>query len=189
MKRHGWLMASAEAPPDEEPVAGGVPLYLSDGGTWKAFSAKSRELVPAGATDVWRASSATLPSMAPLVLGTNGLAGALAGTVELAYDDPVNPFLHRYHPMFDNKNGQFEPYDGPVESRNVSRTISLNVGEAGDGGDGGDGGDVDVMADASRAVSGSYQEKLAGLRAQEILVQGTFSLEKVMDGELVGNDE
>lgn len=320
------LVASAEAPPDEEPVAGGVPLYLSDGGTWKAFSAKSlelgpgeswtgsfgvnraemqwreemedangsyqsvlqvrdgegkiaidvpvravreasgaaaesihevaadvhaqaglwtgtarlaavdcpsykpgealpvrhaaelrlvvhvagdgtvrllkeawvaestngpavfarRELVPAGATDVWRASSATLPSMAPLVLGTNGLAGALAGTVELAYDDPVNPFLHRYHPMFDNKNGQFESYDGPVESRNVSRTISLNVGEAGDGGDG---GDVDVMADASRAVSGSYQEKLAGLRAQEILVQGTFSLEKVMDGELVGNDE
>ena len=46
-----------------------------------------------------------------------------------------------------------------------------------------------LMADASRAVSGSYQEKLAGLRAQEILVQGTFSLEKVMDGELVGNDE
>lgn len=46
-----------------------------------------------------------------------------------------------------------------------------------------------LMADASRAVLGSYREKLAGLRAQKILVQGTFSLEKVMDGELVGNDE
>lgn len=148
-----------------------------------------RELVPAGATNVWRASTATLPEMAPLALGTNGLAGTLSGTVKLAYDDPVNPFLHRYHPMFDNKNGQFEAYNEPVESRNVSRKITLKVGDDGDEGDDGDGGGVDVTADASKAVAGTYQEKLTGLRAQEILVKGTFALEKVMEGELVESEE
>jgi hypothetical protein len=142
-----------------------------------------RGLVPAGATNVWRASTATLPEMAPLALGTNGLAGTLSGTVKLAYDDPVNPFLHRYHPMFDNKNGKFETYNGPVESRNVSRKITLAVG------DGEDGEGVDVTVDPSRAVAGTYQEKLTGLRAQEILVKGTFRLEKVMEGELVESDE
>ena len=137
----------------------------------------SRELVPAGETNVWRASSATLPQMAPLALGTNGLAGTLSGTVKLAYDDPVNPFLHRYHPLFDNKNGQFEPYDGPVESRNVSRKISLAVAAA------------EGLEDSDRTVSGTYEEKLEGLRAQTIVVRGTFALEKVVEGEFVGSDE
>ena len=144
-----------------------------------------RDLVPAAPEEVWRASSAALPEMAPLSIGTNGLAGTLSGTVKLAYDDPVNPFLHRYHPLFDNKNGQFEPYDGPVESRNVSRKITLKVGTE----DEEDAGAVDVLADASKAVSGTYQEKLTGLRAQEILVKGTFRMEKVLEGELVESDE
>lgn len=147
-----------------------------------------RKLVPAGATNVWRASTATLPEMAPLALGTNGLSGTLSGTVALAFDDPVNPFLHQYHPMFDNKNAKFEAYNKPVESRNVSRKITLVVGGDGDGGDDGDSGDgesVDVTADNSKAVAGTYQEKLTGLRAQEILVKGTFALEKVLEGELV----
>ncbi len=142
-----------------------------------------RELVPTGASNVWRASSATLPGMAPLALGTNGLAGALSGTVELAYDDPVNPFLHRYHPLFDNKDGQFQPYDGPVESRSVVRKISLRVAGSGDEGDG------DVTADGARAVQGTYEETLTGLRAQEIRVAGSFALEKVVEGELVTSDK
>lgn len=143
-------------------------------GTGMAVYAR-RELVPAGETNVWRASSATLPPMAPLALGTNGFAtnAPLSGTVELAYDDPVNPFLHRYHPMFDNKNGQFEPYDGPVESRDVTRKITLAVAEA------------EGLEDADRTVSGTYEEKLTGLRAQSISVRGAFRLEKVVEGELV----
>ena len=59
----------------------------------------------------------------------------------------------------------------------------------GDDGDSGDGESVDVTADPSRAVTGSYEEKLTGLRAQEILVKGTFRLEKVVEGELVESDE
>ncbi len=143
----------------------------------------SRDLVPAGTGDVWRASSATLPAMAPLGLGsgTNGLSGTLSGTVKLAYDNPVNPFLHRYHPLFDNKNGQFESYDGPVESKDVTRAISMEVEEEAESEDGGD-----SLADSSSAVSGTYQETLTGLRADDIVVKGRFALEKVVAGaELV----
>lgn len=145
----------------------------------------SRALVPSATGDVWRASSATLPSMAPLGVGSNGLAKTLSGTVKLAYDDPVNPFLHRYHPLFDNKNGQFEPYDGPVESRNVARKIVMKV-EAKDGAEGTEGGEdagsLEALEDESLAVSGTYEETLTGLRAQEIVVKGRFSLEKVVEG-------
>lgn len=136
----------------------------------------SRELVPTATGEVWRASSGTLPGMAPLGVGTNGLTGTLSGTVKLKYDDPVNPFLHRYHPMFDNKNGQFTAYDGPVESRNVTRKLTLKVAAA----------DEASLEDASVAVTGMYKEKLTGLRAQEIVVRGTFRAEKVVAGaELV----
>ncbi|MBR6023253.1 MAG: hypothetical protein IK066_12640 [Kiritimatiellae bacterium] len=132
-----------------------------------------REQVPAGAADVWRATSATLPPMAPLLLGTNGLSGTLSGTVKLAYDNPVNPFLHRYHPLFDNKDGQFKPYPGPVESRNVSRKITL-LPAAPEG-----------LEDSDQTVSGTYEEQLTGLRAQTIRVKGTFRLDKVLaDAEL-----
>ena len=146
----------------------------------------SRASVPAGTGDVWRASSATLPAMAPMALGTgtNGLSGTMTGTVALAYDDPVNPFLHRYHPLFDNKNGQFEPYEGPVESRDVTREITMVAG-ADDAAEEG----VDVLSDSSSEVSGTYQEKLTGLRADEIVVKGRFQLEKVVAGvELVAGE-
>jgi hypothetical protein len=109
--------------------------------------------------------------MDPVELGAAGLSGTLAGEVALAYDDPVNPFLHRYHPMFDNKNGQFEAYDGPVESRNVVRRLSLAVSEETAG-----------LENPDEAVSGTYEERLEGLRAQEILVRGAFRLEKVLAG-------
>ena len=85
--------------------------------------------------------------------------GALSGTVKLAYDDPVNPFLHRYHPLFDNKNGQFEAYDEPVESRNVGRVITMVVGEETEG-----------LETTDDVVAGSDEERLTGLRAQEIVV-------------------
>jgi hypothetical protein len=146
----------------------------------------SRELVPDGTGEVWRASSATLPGMAPLGVGTNGLKGTLKGTVALAYDDPVNPFLHRYHPLFDNKDGQFETYDGPVESRDVKRKITMKVS----GKEEGEEEDAeDTLADSAVAVKGTYEEKLTGLRAQTIVVKGTFRAEMAVAGaELVAGE-
>lgn len=137
-------------------------------GTPKIYA--RRDLVPRSATNIWRTSSATFPPMPPLPLGTNGLSGTMTNSLPLAYDNPVNPFLHRYHPLFDNKNGQFEPYDGPVESRDVTRAISLTVSPP----------DASSLANPDTAVSGTYAETLTGLRAQPILVQGAFRLEKVL---------
>mgnify|MGYP007069893203 CR=1 FL=1 len=46
-----------------------------------------------------------------------------------------------------------------------------------------------MTADGARAVQGTYEETLAGLRAQEIRVAGSFALEKVVEGELVTSDK
>lgn len=149
--------------------------WVAEGEDGTATVYARRDLVPPAAADIWRASSATLPPMPPLPLGTNGLGGTLAATVELAFDDPVNPFLHRYHPLFDNKNGQFEPYDTPVETRGVSRELSLQVSEP----------DPAALADPDASVAGTYEERLTGLRAQPIVVRGTFRLDKLLAGDLV----
>jgi len=83
--------------------------------------------VPASDKEVYRLSSVTLPIMPPLPL--TGLFGdTLAATVNLGYDDPVNPFKHAFHPDHDNLDELFSTNKLPpgLESFNVSRDILLN---------------------------------------------------------------
>ena len=48
------------------------------------------------------------------------------------------------------------------------------------------GAETEGLKTTDEAVGGSYEETLTGLRAQEIVVKGTFRLEKVVKGaELV----
>jgi hypothetical protein len=80
---------------------------------------------------VFRLSSANFPFMAPVPL-TNGAFGvpnqAVQGNVEVTRDDPVNPFLHAYAPLHDNKERRAEddiPYDDDVEVFSVRRAIEM----------------------------------------------------------------
>jgi hypothetical protein len=95
------------------------------------------------ASDVNRISSAAFPLMAPVVLvrgltnelsevdgGTNAPAvqvatNVLSGRVVVNFDDPTNPFLHRYHPMHDNQDADFTPYAVAVETRTIVRDLAL----------------------------------------------------------------
>ena len=138
-----------------------------------ALYADDRTL-PAEATDVSRISSAAFPPMAPVVLTgglTNGLTNALTGRVTVRFDDPVNPFLHRYHPMHDNQDWNFQPYTNAVETPTIVRDLTLTL--------------VTVTNAAANPyngadrVNGVYQETLSGLRAQPIVMQGVFSLQRI----------
>jgi hypothetical protein len=138
-----------------------------------ALYADDRTL-PAEATDVNRISSAAFPPMAPVVLTgglTNGLTNALTGQVTVRFDDPVNPFLHRYHPMHDNQDWGFNLYTNAVETPTIVRDLTLTL--------------VTVTNAAANPyngadrVSGVYQETLSGLRAQPIVMQGVFSLQRI----------
>ncbi len=80
---------------------------------------------------VFRLSSANFPFMSPALL-TNGAFGvpnqAVVGDVEITRDDPVNPFLHAYSPLHDNKERRAEddvPYADDVEVFSVRRAIEM----------------------------------------------------------------
>ncbi|MDR0994357.1 MAG: hypothetical protein LBN38_07340, partial [Verrucomicrobiota bacterium] len=138
-------------------------------------------LLPPDSPDVKRLSSAVFPLMRPLLLNNTtgtGLTNQLTGRLVLAFDDPTNPFLHRYHPMFDNKDDAFKPFAGAVESRTVERSIALDF--------------FDPAADelgspfyGMNDACGTYRETLDGLRNERIQVQGVFKLQRVAQiGEL-----
>ncbi|HOY60850.1 MAG TPA: hypothetical protein PK640_22230, partial [Verrucomicrobiota bacterium] len=110
------------------------------------------------------------PVMAPVAL-TGSFSNALTGTVTVAFDAPSNPFLHRYHPMHDNKNWDFESYTNAVETRTIARNFTLTFDAV-----------TNTSANPYYGVdqfSGMYQEELTGLRAQPVLVRGAFSLERI----------
>ena len=128
--------------------------------------------------EVNRISASMFPQgMAPLALqridnagevATTGLAGTLTATVDLAYDAPSNPFMHRYHPMFDNLDGHFG--DTVKESKDVRRVLKLVLTPIGE----------------KAVVGGEYFETVTGLRAAPIKAKGQVVLQKVLAGvELV----
>jgi hypothetical protein len=104
-----------------QPAAGST----STNGNYVLYTDESR--VPASTQDVFRVSSVTLPVMAPqLMTGTFG--ESLLGNVLLDYDDPVNPFKHKYHPDHDNLDESFSTnkLSAGKESFTVNRQILLN---------------------------------------------------------------
>ena len=126
--------------------------------------------VPADAGDVNRISSVAFPPMAPVPL-TGDFTNALTGSVTIRFDDPVNPFLHRYHPLLDNKDWDFKPYSTAVETRTIVRDLELQFMPA-----------TNAAANPAwgvEAVSGTYRETLSGLRAQPIRLQGGFALQRL----------
>lgn len=131
---------------------------------------------------IFRFSSANLPFMAPTPL-TNGAFGvpnqALRGSVNVTRDDPVNPFLHAYAPLHDNKERRAEddvPYAGDVEVFSVRREIEL-VFQGPDA--------VNPEPRWGETVSGGiYREKIFGLGGsldatnRVIAVEGRFVLQR-----------
>ncbi len=137
-------------------------------GTYALYA--DEHALPTDATDVSRISSAAFPLMPPV-----GLAGsftnALAGTVTVRFDDPTNPFLHRYHPMHDNQDWDFQAYTNAVETRTIVRDIALIFSAV-----------TNASANpyyGAESVRGSYQETLSGLRAQVICLKGGFALQRI----------
>lgn len=77
--------------------AGGTNALLTSEGK----AATYRQLNPDA--KITRISSANLPVMAPIAAsGMFGISNRMNFEIQVPYDDPVNPFVHRYHPKHDN---------------------------------------------------------------------------------------
>src|SRR5206468_4048024 len=115
-----------------------------------------------------RLSSAAFSFSQPVLFsGNSGFgAGTFTGLVNLDYDDPLNPFKHRYHPDHDNLDERFATrLPEGVESFTVNRRIQLQF----------TGTDPDNLTTAGWGddqLGGDYSEIISGLHDQPIYVSG-----------------
>ena len=104
--------------------------------------------------------------------GTFG-GDSLNATVLLDYNDPLNPFKHRYHPDHDNldENTPQNLLPNGQESFDIARSISLQFTDT----------DPDGLAVAGwgdNQMGGHYLETINGLHKQPIVMSGTFRLQQ-----------
>ena len=124
---------------------------------------------------VRRISAINFPFMEPVPLaGSFGGTNVLSGVFAVAYDDKVNPFLHRYNPDHDNvdyRNGVSVPLNEGVESYTVTRQFELAFERM-------DATGATPEAWGITLSGGTYRETVYGLHAP-IKVEGKFALSKV----------
>jgi hypothetical protein len=131
-----------------------------------------------------RFSTAAFGFKKPILMARTGDFGAGSSTcnasVVVAYDDPLNPFVHRYHPDHDNLNDRFEPlrvWDdgrGPQtsESFSVTRQVELNFSSTDPNG-------LSLAGWGDNRIGGIYRETFTGLHRNPIVAEGTFQLFRV----------
>jgi len=108
--------------------------------------------------------------------GSLGPGQSVSDTFTLRRYHPTNPFLHRRHPDHDNKDAKFQGVE--EEALEVTRTILLRFDSAPP-----PGGSVSDYG--YNEIHGTYQEVLRGLHQHDLIVSGTFRLNRVsLIGEL-----
>lgn len=117
--------------------------------------------------------------------GTFG-SGALTATIALDYDDPLNPFKHRFHPDHNNLDERFEQkLSEGREVFSVTRSITLEFSATDPTG-------LNAPGFGDSELGGIYRETITGLHRQSIQVGGTFRLVRTAtaavlnDGPTVG---
>jgi hypothetical protein len=146
-------------------------VLLTDEALVPGFSgAALRDGVPVGR----RVSSAAFGFTTPLPLTGAGDFGGntISAQVPMPYDDPLNPFLHRYHPDHNNLDERFEQtLPAGVESFNVTRQVTLQfTAQPPDG--------LALAGWGDTQLGGTYRETITGVHRQPIYVEGSFRVQK-----------
>ena len=108
----------------------------------------------------------------PLALSKPGDfgVGSVAGTILLDYDDPLNPFKHKYHPDHDNLSERFDTkLPEGQESFTVQRQLTLQFSAT-------DPEQLPVAGWGDSQLGGIYNETLIGVHKHPIYMQGIFRL-------------
>jgi hypothetical protein len=119
-----------------------------------------------------RLSCAVFGFRQPILMTASGAFGAgnFSCQVNLDYDDPVNPFKHRYHPDHDNLDDLFQnKLPEGVESFTVSRQIALQFTAQ-------DPDNSTIAGWGDDQLGGNYSEIITGLHSQPLYLSGTFRL-------------
>jgi len=107
----------------------------------------------------------------------------VSATIDLDYDDPLNPFLHRYHPDHDNLNARYTQQLPPgVESFTIQRQVELTFTA--------DPPDALPLAGwGDTQLGGQYRETITGVHAEPIYIEGAFRLQKVSNISSINDQE
>jgi len=100
----------------------------------------------------------------------------LTATVNVDYKDPLNPFVHLFHPDHDNLNERFEatPLPEGFESFSFTRAITLTFTEQ-------DPEQLGLPEWGYNLIGGTYREDVSGVHKRVIRTEGTFKLTRVSD--------
>lgn len=115
------------------------------------------------------------PVCLPHLVLTERSDGPLSGTYTIGSDDPLNPFVHQYHPDHDN-----QPY---AEAPEITRTITLKLTE-----DDSTNLNLSQAGWGDTAMGGIYQETLTGVHRSPLYIEGNFRVQKVSEVGIL-NDE
>jgi hypothetical protein len=133
-----------------------------------------------------RTTSAAFSIQEP-VLSSGNFTDSLNFAIAIDYQDPLNPFKHKYHPDHDNLDAKFIPIDPDAvppymwESYDVRRDIELEFTDL---------PPIDTMTDTttlaqsvgwgSEMWGGYYREVIKGLHKNDITVSGIFIIRHVL---------
>ncbi|UCG60117.1 MAG: hypothetical protein JSU70_11455 [Phycisphaerales bacterium] len=120
-----------------------------------------------------RISSAAFAFSEPqLMVGIFGSSLACSG-ITVGYDDPLNPFKHKYHPDHDNLGYDFQTRLGnKKESYTIERDIELAFTSD-------DPEQLRLSGWGDNQVGGTYRERIRGVHKRQLHVEGTFRLRHI----------
>jgi hypothetical protein len=104
-------------------------------------------------------------------------------TVDIPFDDPTNPFVHKYHPDHDNKSARGEALIAGQESYSISREVTFTFTPSPPA------GSSSTTGWGSSVIGGTYAETVQGLSKDSsgvgtgdgIRLSGTFELRRVSE--------
>ena len=99
----------------------------------------------------------------------------------LDYDDPLNPFKHKYHPDHDNLDSGFlQKLPEGQESFTVTRQVQLQFTSE-------DPDNLGLAGWGDTQVGGVYRETIIGLHNKPLCLQGTFRLQLASHVDLLND--
>lgn len=111
---------------------------------------------------------------APLAM-TGAFNDNLECALTMGYDDPLNPFLHRYHPDHNNLDERYEQVlEEGKESFTFTRSVRLAFSAQ-------DPDQLGLPEWGYALAGGIYHETITGVHQNNIHLQGTFRISKIVE--------
>lgn len=119
----------------------------------------------------------------PAGSGSVAMPGTLTRTITMPFDDPVNPFVHQYHPDHDNKSPTGAALIAGQESHTVTREVTFTFTAAPPE------GSTATSGWGSAVIGGTYAEVIHGLHKDSagvgtgdgLHLEGIFELRRVSE--------